>query len=52
MRVQSIHKVKGVKKHGEAIYLPSDISHGFVNDPDKPCAMICVGANIFHASST
>lgn len=35
---------------GDAIYLPPDISHSFVNDSDKPCAMICVGANIFHAS--
>jgi len=48
--IVSVGEEKQRVNSGDAIYLPPDISHGFVNDSDKPCAMICVGANIFHAS--
>jgi mannose-6-phosphate isomerase-like protein (cupin superfamily) len=37
-------------KAGDAIYIPTNTPHGFQNDSDEPCEIICVGANIFHST--
>jgi quercetin dioxygenase-like cupin family protein len=33
-------------KKGDAIYLPIGINHGFINDSDKPCLILAVGAKV------
>ena len=42
---------KRVRK-GDAIYLPAGISHGFINDSDKPCLILAVGAKVHTQKET
>jgi mannose-6-phosphate isomerase-like protein (cupin superfamily) len=37
-------------KEGDAIYIPPNALHGFRNDSNAPCEMICVGANLFRST--
>jgi len=39
-----------VVKEGDAIYIPSSTVHGFRNNSNEPCEMICVGANLFRST--
>jgi mannose-6-phosphate isomerase-like protein (cupin superfamily) len=41
-----VGKEKKRVKAGDAIYLPPNISHGFLNDSNKPCVILCVGADL------
>lgn len=37
-------------REGDAIYVPTNTPHGFRNDSDKSCEIICVGANLFRTT--
>lgn len=46
-RVISVGGEERAVKAGDCIYMPTDISHGFVNNSDEEVEVFTVGANIF-----
>jgi len=43
----SVGDEKKTVKAGDCIYMPTDVSHGFVNNSDEEVEIFTVGANIF-----
>ncbi len=37
-------------KERDAIYVPANTPHGFKNNLNESCEMICVGANLFRST--